>query len=190
MGYKVVIGISNKHMHLGQADLETLFGKGHKLTVFKDLSQPGQYACEEKVDVIGPKGSLKGIRVLGPVRSKTQIELSMTDARSIGINAPIRESGDVAGSPGAKLVGPAGELELKEGVIVALRHIHLTEEEARDAGVCDKEFVSLKFGGPRAAVYDQVLIRVNVNYAGECHLDTDEGNAAGAATGSMGEIIK
>ena len=190
MGYKVGVGISNKHMHLSQADLETLFGKGHELTVFKELSQPGQFACEEKVDVIGPKGTHKGVRVLGPVRASTQIELSMTDARGIGINAPIRESGDVAGSPGAKLVGPAGEMDLKEGVIVALRHIHLTEQEAKGAGVRDKEFVSLKFDGPRATVYEQVLIRVNVNYAGECHLDTDEGNAAGVATGTMGEIIK
>ncbi len=190
MGYKIIVGISNKHLHVSQADLEALFGKGHELTVFKELGQPGQYACEEKVDIIGSKGSLKGMRILGPVRPNTQIELSMTDARSIGINAPIRESGDVAGSPGARLVGPAGEIDLKEGVIVALRHIHLTEQEAKDAGVKDKEFVSLKFEGPRAAVFEKVLIRVNVNYAGECHLDTDEGNAAGLSTGSMGEIIK
>ncbi len=190
MGYKVVVGISNKHLHVSQADLEALFGKGYELTVFKDLGQPGQYACHEKVDVAGPKGVLKGVRILGPVRSNTQIELSMTDARSIGIDAPIRESGDVAGSPGARLIGPAGEVDLKEGVIVALRHIHLTEEQAKEAGVRDKEFVSVKFEGPRAAVFDNVLIRANVNYSGEIHLDTDEGNAAGISTGAMGEIIK
>ncbi len=190
MGYKIAVGISNKHLHLSQADLETLFGKGHELTVFKDLGQPGQYACQEKVDVVGPKGTLKGIRILGPVRSATQVELSMTDARSIGINAPIRESGDVAGSPGAKLIGPAGEVELKEGIIVALRHIHMTEQQALEAGVKDKEFVSLRFEGPRAVTFDKVLIRANVNYAGEIHLDTDEGNAAGASTGDIGEIIK
>jgi len=190
MGYKVVVGISNKHLHVSQADLEALFGKGYELTVFKDLGQPGQYACNEKVDIVGPKGTLKGIRILGPVRPNTQIELSMTDARSIGIDAPIRESGDVAGTPGAKLVGPAGEVDLKEGVIVALRHVHLTEEQAKEAGVKDKEFVSLKFEGPRAVIFDNVLIRANVNYEGEIHLDTDEGNAAGVSTGAIGEIIK
>jgi putative phosphotransacetylase len=190
MGYKVAVGISNKHLHISQEDLDVLFGKGHELTVFKELGQPGQYACQEKVDVVGPKGTLKGIRILGPIRSNTQVELSMTDARSIGINAPIRESGDVAGSPGAKLIGPAGELDIKEGVIVALRHVHLTTEEAADANVKDKEFVSLKFDGPRAVTFDNVLIRVNVNFAGEAHLDTDEGNAAGLSTGAMGEIVK
>lgn len=190
MSYKVKVGISNKHMHITKEDLETLFGEGYELTLFKALGQPGQYASNEKLDVVGPKGTLSGIRILGPVRPSTQIELSMSDARSIGINAPIRESGDVAGSPGCKLVGPKGELEIKEGVIVALRHIHLTEGEAKDACVKDKDYVSLKFEGPRAVTFDNVLIRVNVNYSGEAHLDTDEGNAGCVNTGDMGEIVR
>ncbi|MEI8216694.1 MAG: phosphate propanoyltransferase [Eubacteriales bacterium] len=190
MSNKIVVGISNKHMHISREDLDTLFGKGYELKVFKELGQPGQYAAEEKLDIVGPKGTIKGIRILGPIRPKTQIELALSDARAIGINAPIRESGDVAGSPGAKLIGPLGEVEIKEGVIIALRHIHLTEEEAKAANVKDKEFVSLRFEGPRAVTFDNVLIRVNVNFSGEIHLDTDEGNAGCVSTGDMGEIIK
>jgi putative phosphotransacetylase len=187
---KIVVGISNKHMHISKEDLEALFGKGYELTVFKDLGQPGQYAACEKLDIEGPKGTIKGIRILGPIRPATQIELSLSDARAIGINAPIRESGDVAGSPGAKLIGPKGESEIKEGVIVALRHIHLNEEQAIAANVKDKEFVSLRFEGPRAITFDNVLIRVSPKFAGEIHLDTDEGNAGCVSTGDMGEIIK
>ena len=132
MGYKVEIGISNKHLHLCKEDVEKLFGEGHELTPTKDLVQPGQFACEEKVDIVGPKKTLAGVRVLGPERPETQVELAMTDARTIGISAPIRESGKLEGTPGCKLVGPCGEVELEKGVIVALRHVHLSPEQAEE----------------------------------------------------------
>ncbi len=144
MGYKVNIGLSNKHVHLSQKDLDVLFGEGHQLTPTKDLVQPGQFASEEKVDIVGPKKTLTGIRVLGPVRPETQVELALTDARTIGIKAPVRESGKLEGTPGCKLVGPCGEVELDHGVIAALRHVHLNDEQAAEAGVKDGDWVSIK----------------------------------------------
>lgn len=190
MGYKVEVGLSNKHLHLKEEDVEILFGKGHRLTPIKPLKQPGQFACDEKVDIVGPKGSLKGVRILGPTRPETQIELAMTDARAIGITAPIRESGKLDGSPGIKLVGPEGEVELEHGAIIALRHIHLSTEQALEAGVADKDFVSVKFEGERGLIFDKVLVRVADTFDNEMHLDTDEGNAAGLKNGMLGEIIK
>lgn len=190
MGYKVAVGLSNKHVHLKAEDVEILFGKGHTLTPSKDLKQPGQYACEEKVDVVGPKGTLKGVRVLGPARPETQVELAMTDARTIGITAPVRESGKLDGTPGVKLVGPAGEVELDHGVIIALRHVHLSPAQAAEAGVKDKEIVKVKFEGERGVIFDNVLIRSGDGHEAEIHLDTDEGNAAGLSNGMYGEIIK
>ena len=190
MGYKVEIGISNKHLHLCQADIEKLFGAGHELTPKKDLVQPGQFACEERVDIVGPKSTLKNIRVLGPARPETQVELAMTDARAIGISAPIRESGKLDGTPGCKLVGPEGEVELEKGVIVALRHVHLSPEQAEEAGVKDKDIVKLKIEGERAVVYDNVLVRSGDGHFREAHLDTDEGNAACCGSDTVAEIIK
>lgn len=190
MGYKAEVGLSNKHLHLKNEDIETLFGKGHTLTPTKDLKQPGQFASEEKVDIVGPKGTLKGIRVLGPARPETQIELAMTDARAIGINAPVRESGKLDGTPGAKLIGPAGEVTIDHGVVIALRHIHLSPAQAIEAGVKDKEVVSIKFEGERGLVFDNVLVRSGEGHEREIHLDTDEGNAAGLSNGTLGEIIK
>jgi len=190
MGYKAEVGLSNKHLHLKSEDIETLFGKGHALTPTKDLKQPGQFACEEKVDIVGPKGTLKGIRVLGPARAETQIELAMTDARAIGVTAPVRESGKLDGTPGVKLVGPAGEVALDHGAIVALRHIHLSPEQAVEAGVKDKEIVSIKFEGERGVIFNNVLVRSGAGHESEIHLDTDEGNAAGLSNGVLGEIIK
>ncbi|MEG0829846.1 MAG: phosphate propanoyltransferase [Anaerovoracaceae bacterium] len=190
MSYTVKIGLSNKHLHLKEADIEILFGKGHTLTPTKDLVQPGQFACEEKVDIVGPKATLKGIRVLGPARPETQIELAMTDARSIGIKAPIRESGKLEGTPGCKLIGPAGEIELDHGVMVALRHIHLNPEQAIEAGVKDKDVVSIKLDGERGLVFDNVLVRSGIKHEKEIHLDTDEGNAAGCGPASEAIIIK
>lgn len=189
MGFKVEVGLSNKHLHLSKEHIEALFGKGHELTVLKDLKQTGQFACEEKVDVVGPKGALKGIRVLGPARPESQVELALTDARAIGVDIPIRESGQLDGTPGCKLVGPSGEVELSKGVIAALRHIHLSAEEAEKAGVKDKQIVGLKFDGPRALVFNEVLIRVHESFRGEIHLDTDEGNAGLIKNGQLGEII-
>jgi putative phosphotransacetylase len=188
MGYKVGIGISNKHLHLSEADLQTLFGPGAKLTPYKELVQPGQYAAEEKVDVIGPKSMIKGMRIIGPTRPQTQVEVSMTDARALGIDAPVRESGKLEGSPGAKLVGPAGEVELDSGIIVALRHIHLSPAEAEEAGLKDKDLVDVKVHGTRPLIFEDVLIRSGDAHKKEFHVDTDEANAAGTANGQEAEI--
>ena len=172
-------GLSNKHVHLSQEDLETLFGPGYELTPSKPLVQPGQFAAEEKVDIVGPKRTLSGIRVLGPVRKETQVELALTDARTIGIKAPVRESGKLEGTPGCRLVGPCGEVELDHGVIAALRHVHLNDEQAREAGVKDGDWVSIKIEGERGLTFDHVLVRAGAKHEREVHLDTDEGNAAG-----------
>ena len=190
MGYKVKIGLSNKHVHLSQEDLETLFGPGYELTPSKPLVQPGQFAAEEKVDIVGPKRTLSGIRVLGPVRKETQVELPLTDARTIGIKAPVRESGKLEGTPGCKLVGPCGEVELDHGVIAALRHVHLNDEQAKEAGVKDGDWVSIKIEGERGLTFDHVLVRAGAKHEREVHLDTDEGNAAGCGPDTECEIIK
>ena len=190
MSKKFIVETSARHIHLSQADLETLFGKGHELTCKKELSQPGQYACEEKVEVVGTKGSLK-MSVLGPTRNATQVELSLTDARSIGVNAPIRESGDIAGTGSCKLVGPCGTVELKEGVIAAKRHIHVTPEAAVELGVNDKDVVFVKVeSAERSVVFGDVVVRVSPKFALAMHVDTDESNA-GAFKGEVyGEIVK
>lgn len=191
MSQKVLVETSARHLHVTQQDLETLFGAGYQLTKKKDLSQPGQFACEERVDVVGPKKTLTGVSILGPVRSATQVELSLTDARSIGIKAPIRESGDVAGSAGCKLVGPKGEVELTEGVIAAKRHIHMTTADAAQFGLKDKDIVSVKIdNNGRGLTFGEVVVRVSDSYALAMHIDTDESNAACVAPGTMGEIIK
>ena len=186
-----VVETSARHVHVSQEDLEVLFGKGYELTKKKDLSQPGQYACEERVTVVGPKKELAGVSILGPVRPATQVEISLTDARSIGVASPIRESGDVAGSGACKLVGPAGEVELKEGVIVAKRHIHATPEDAEKLGVQDKDIVSVKIStSERSLVFDDVVVRVSPKFALAMHIDTDESNAAGCGREVYGEIVK
>ena len=169
MGYKVPVGLSNKHLHLSSKDLETLFGEGYELHPTKPLKQPGQFASEEKVDIVGPKG---------------------TDCRVIGVSAPVRESGKLEGTPGVKLIGPKGEVELEKGVIVALRHIHLNPEQAKEAGVADKDVVSVKVGGERGLIFDNVLIRSGEAHEREIHLDTDEGNAAGLKNDVEVEILK
>jgi len=189
MGYKVKVGISNKHVHLNEADLAALFGAGHKLTVKKQLSQPGQFAAEELVDVVGPKGTLKGIRILGPTRRESQVELAMTDARVIGLSLPVRESGVLDGSPGVKLIGPNGELELTKGAIIALRHIHLSPSQAKEANLKDKDWVTVKTSGSRPLTFEDVLIRSGDAHSSEMHIDTDEGNAAGLKNDDMVEII-
>ena len=187
---KVLVETSARHLHLSQEHLEILFGAGHELTVKKMLSQPGQFACEEKVEVVGPKSSLK-MSVLGPVRKDTQVEISLTDARKLGIAAPVRESGDIAGTPGCKLVGPEGEVEIECGVIAAKRHIHLDPKTAEEFGLKDKQLVSVKVGENtgRATTFGDVVIRVNANYAPAMHIDTDESNAAGLGGTVDGEII-
>ena len=185
----VIVEISARHLHLSQEHLDILFGAGHQLTNKKDLSQPGQFACEEKVEVIGAKGSLK-MSVLGPVRPETQVEISLTDARSIGVKAPVRESGVVAGSGSCKLVGPCGEVDLTEGVMAAKRHIHMTVEDAEKAGIVDKQIVKLAVKSEgRSLIFDDVVTRVSPKYATAAHLDTDEANAAGISGTVEGEII-
>lgn len=186
----VLVEVSARHAHLSQEALEVLFGKGYTLTPKKNLSQPGQFACEERITVVGPKKQLAGVSILGPVRGKTQVELSATDARSVGIAAPIRESGDVAGSAGCKLIGPCGELEIVEGVIVAKRHIHMTPADAEKYGVKDNQVVQVAVSSEgRSLTFGDVVIRVSEKYALAMHIDTDEGNAAGYFPGMTGIIL-
>ncbi len=191
MSKTFIVETSARHVHVTQEHLEILFGKGYELTKKKDLSQPGQFACEERVTVVGPKKELAGVSILGPVRPETQVELSATDARSIGIAAPIRESADIAGSGACKLIGPAGEIEISEGVIVAKRHIHLTPADAEELGVKDKQVVWVKLATPeRSAILGDVVCRVSEKYARAMHIDTDESNAVGAGRELYGEIVE
>ena len=190
MAMNVLVETSARHIHLSQEDLETLFGKGYELTKKKDLSQPGQYACAERVDVVGPKKTLPGVSILGPVRPATQVELSLTDARSIGVVAPIRESGDIAGTGACKLVGPCGEVEIAEGVIAAMRHLHITPEDAAAMGVEDKQIISVETNcNGRALTFGDVVVRVSDKFATRMHIDTDEANAAGIV-GEVEGIVK
>ena len=191
MKTKVLVETSARHVHLTEEHIEALFGKGATLTHKKDLSQPGQFACEERVTLVGPKKSIANVIILGPARKDTQVEVSFTDARTLGVSAPVRESGDVAGTPGLKLVGPAGEVDIDAGVIVAKRHIHFTPEDAAEYGVSDKEIVKLKIeSNDRTTIFDDVVVRVNPNFAAAVHLDTDEANAACAFGECYGEIVK
>ena len=191
MEKKVLVETSARHVHLTEEQIEVLFGKGAKLTHKKDLSQPGQFACEERVTVVGPKRQIEIVIILGPARKAGQVEVSFTDARTLGIDAPVRESGDVAGTPGCKLVGPCGELDLEEGVIVAKRHVHLDPATAEQFGVKDKQIVSLRIdnGLGRTTVFGDLVVRVNPNFAPAVHLDTDESNAACAFGKCYGEIL-
>ena len=186
----VLVEISARHVHVSEADLEVLFGKGYQLTPKKDLSQPGQFACEERVTIVGPKKDLAGVSILGPCRKDTQFEISLTDARSIGVKAEIRESGDIEGTAGCKLVGPCGEVEIPCGVIAAKRHIHMTPEDAENYGIVDKQIVSVKIPTDgRALVFDDVVARVSPSYKLAMHLDTDEANAAAIPGSIEGEIL-
>lgn len=188
---EILIETSARHVHVTKETLEVLFGKGAELTKKKDLSQPGQFASEQRVTVVGPKRELANVSILGPCRSADQVELSATDARSIGVDIAIRESGDIAGTPGCTLKGPAGEVTIKEGVIVAKRHIHLTPETADKLGVKNKDTVWVKCNtNGRTAVLGDVVVRVSENFADAMHIDTDESNAISATPGLMGEIVK
>jgi putative phosphotransacetylase len=191
MDNKILVETSARHVHVTEEHLKILFGENAALSVKKMLSQPGQYASNERVTVVGPKKELAGVSILGPVRPATQVEISLTDARSIGVSAPIRESGDIAGTPGCKLVGPCGEVELTEGVIAAKRHIHMTPDDAKRFGVADKEVVSVKIDTPeRSAVFGDVVVRVSDKFALAMHIDTDESNAAACGMSAYGEIVK
>jgi len=187
---KVLIETSARHVHVTEETLKVLFGEGAVLTVKKELSQPGQYASEQKVNLVGPKKEIPGVSILGPCRNADQVEVSATDARTLGVPAVVRESGDIAGTPGIKLVGPAGEVELKEGVIVAKRHIHATPADAEALGIVDKQIVSVKVENDcRSIIFGDVVVRVSPKFALAMHIDTDESNA-GMVGNAYGEIIK
>lgn len=187
----ITVGISARHVHVSQEHLEILFGKGHELQFFKALSQPGQFASLEFVDLVTEKSTFKKVRILGPVRKQTQVEVALTDAMKLGLVPPVRDSGDLKGSPGMTLVGPNGSVTLTEGVIAACRHIHMTPADAVAFGVKDKEFVQTRVGNDeRSLIFGKVLVRVSDNYSLEMHIDTDEGNAARTKTGEVIEIIK
>lgn len=190
MAEKFLVETSARHVHLTAADLEALFGPGASLTHKKDLSQPGQFACEERVTLIGPKKSIPNVIILGPERSATQVELSFTDARTLGLTPPVRESGDLSGSAPCKIAGPAGEIEIQEGAIIAKRHIHMTPADAERFGVCDKQIVRVRLDGEgRSTVYGDVVVRVSPKFALAMHIDTDEANAACAFGQFYGEIV-
>lgn len=186
----VPVGVSNRHIHLSQADMEALFGAGYQLTAMKDLSQPGQFACKETVTICGPKGAIEKVRVLGPLRSKTQIEILTGDGFKLGVSAPARLSGDLTGTPGITIVGPKGSVQTAEGLVVAQRHIHMTPQDAIAFGVCDGEIVDIEVEGPRGGVYRNVAIRANDASALECHVDTDEANAMNLSGKSKVKILK
>lgn len=187
---KVPVGISARHIHLSPEHIEVLFGAGYRLKELKPLSQPGQFAAEEQVAIVGPKGKFDNIRILGPARGKTQIEISRTDAFQLGVNPPVRESGNIAGTPGLKVRGPAGEIELQEGVIVAARHIHFHTDDAARWGIADKQKLRVRLGGERPLIFEDVIARVSGQYALDMHIDTDEGNAAGVKTGDTAVILE
>ena len=191
MENKVLVETSARHIHLTTEAVNALYGEGAELIVKKMLSQPGQFAtANEKITLVGPKGTL-AVSVLGPTRPANQVELSYTDARTLGLSAvPVRESGDVAGTPGLKMVGPAGEIEISEGVIIAKRHIHMTPDDAAAFGVEDKQIVKVAINSEgRKTIYDDVVVRVKSSFAAAMHIDTDEANAACAFGQCYGEVI-
>ena len=187
---KNLIEVSARHVHVTTEDLETLFGKGYQLTPKKDLSQPGQYAAAERVDLVGPRSTLKNVSILGPVRQASQVEVSMSDARTLGLNPSIRESGNIDGTIGVQLVGPAGSVTLDKGLIVAKRHVHLTPEAAEAQGVVNGQVVEIKVHtDDRSMTFGDVVIRVSEKFAPAMHIDTDEANAAGITSTAWGEIV-
>jgi putative phosphotransacetylase len=185
----VPIGVSARHIHLAPEHIELLFGKGYNLKELKPLSQPEQFAAEETVAVHGPKGEFDKVRILGPARGRTQLEISRTDAFALGIDAPLRLSGQIEGSSGIRIVGPAGEITIQEGVIVAARHIHFHPTDAEQWGISDQQAMMVRVGGERGVVFEQVIARIHENFKLDMHIDTDEANASGARTGDLAEIL-
>ncbi|HEP1844363.1 TPA: ethanolamine utilization phosphate acetyltransferase EutD [Streptococcus suis] len=184
------IEASGRHIHLSQEDLEKLFGKDYTLTKAKDLSQPGQYACKERLTILGPKGAFQNVVILGPVRGASQVEVSLTDCLKLGVNAPIRESGQIENTPGIILVNGSKVVSLENGLIVAKRHIHMTPEDAAKANVVNQEIVQVQVGGERGLIFDDVVIRVHPKFATYMHIDYDEANACGFKKGMRGRILK
>ena len=186
---KIIVEMSARHVHVTESDLEILFGKGASLTPKRELSQPGQYLCEERVDLIGPKKTIANVSILGPTRPETQVEVSLTDARTLGVSAPIRMSGDVKGPGAVTIKGPVGEVTLTEGVIAAKRHIHMTPEDAQKMNLKDGQTVSVKIGGERGLVFDETVLRVSKKFATAMHIDTDEANAVALPRDAVGVIL-
>lgn len=186
----IEVEASGRHVHVNRETLEALFGEGYTLTKDKDLSQPGQFSCKERVTLMGPKGSISNVVILGPERKQTQVEISKTDALALGIYAPVRESGDIEGTPPIIIVSQSGAVKLKEGVIVAKRHIHVTPEDALKFGVEDKETVKVQLLGDRSLIFDEVLVRVSPNFKTYMHIDYDEANACDFTKGTLGKIVK
>lgn len=188
---KILVETSARHVHLTREDVDILFGEGFELTFKKALSQPGQFASNEKVNIEGPKGVINNVSILGPIRPRTQVEVSLTDARKLGISVPVRESGDIDGTPGCRIFTDKGEINPKEGVIAAQRHIHLTPENAKEFGLCEKQIVSVKLEtAGRSLTFGDVVVRVSEKFSPAMHIDTDESNAACAFGTVYGEIIK
>lgn len=185
----VPVGVSNRHLHITQEDLEKIFGPGATLSKLKDLSQTGQFACEETVTLVTCKGQLDKVRILGPVRKETQIEITVTDSFKLGLTVPIRESGNIENTPGIKLIGPKGSIELTKGVIIASRHIHMSPNVATEYGVKNGDIVSVKTEGLRSIIFNNVVIRVREDFVLDFHIDTDEANAAFIKTGDLLEVI-
>lgn len=186
---QVKVGVSNRHIHLDRTAMDVLFGKDSELHPKKELGQPGQYAAEETVTLKGPRGELKRVRVLGPLRAQTQVEISVTDGFAVGVKPPVRESGQLEGTPGIEVIGPRGSVVLDEGVIVALRHIHMHTSDAERFGVKNGQIVQVKVGGDRGGVLDNVVVRVSPKFALEMHIDVDEANGLGIATGDFVEVL-
>jgi len=186
---EVSIGVSARHIHLAPEHIEALFGTGYELKVLKPLSQPGQFAAEETVAVVGPKGRFDKVRILGPARGSTQLEISRTDAFALGVDAPVRLSGNIEGTPGIRIVGPKGEVTVDQGVIVAARHIHLHTDDAARMNIKDKQVVSVRTEGERGVTFANVVCRVSEQFALDMHIDTDEANAAGIKNGDKGVIV-
>lgn len=188
--FEIPVGISNRHIHLSKKHLETLFGEGYELTKLKDLSQKGQYACKENITICGPRGSIEKVRVLGPVRSKTQVELSIGDCRKTGVSPSVRLSGNLKDTSGVTLIGPKGSVQLEEGVIVAQRHIHMNNKHAEHFGVTDGEIVKIEVDGLRGGILNNVSIRTNDSFSLECHLDVEEANSFGITPKSKIKIVR
>ena len=190
MSRELPIGLSNRHCHLTQEHIEILFGEGHQLTHLKDLSQPGQYAAQEVIDVKGPKGTISEIRILGPARPESQIEILVSDSYKLGVPVEIRMSGDLDGTPGAELIGPKGSVVIEQGVIVASRHLHISDVEAIEFGLKDKDVISVEVPGVRSLIFNNVIVRVSKDYALDLHVDIEEGNAAGLKNGQKVRIVE
>ncbi|MEH7075978.1 phosphate propanoyltransferase [Neobacillus drentensis] len=188
--FNIPVGVSNRHIHLSKEDLYRLFGDWYQLKKTKDLSQPGQYACNETVTICGPKGAIEKVRILGPLRDQTQVEILEGDTFKLGITTHPRMSGQLKGSPGITIIGPKGSVQLTEGLIIAQRHIHMNLADSERLGVRDKQIVSIEFNGPRGGILNNVAIRANATSALECHIDTEEANAMGAKSSTKVKIIK